>query len=71
MTCFNLLQMIETQAELRSALANIKELENIIRELEVQKTQLESKLSQTDSSEDSKLVEDLNNQVRRVIKSCS
>lgn len=64
MTCFNLLQMIETQAELRSALANIKELEKNIRELEVQKTQLDSKLSQTDSSEESKLVEDLKNQVR-------
>ncbi|GAA6089757.1 centromere-associated protein E isoform X1 [Tachysurus ichikawai] len=49
--------MIETQAELRSALANIKELEKNMCELEVQKTQLESKVSQTDSSDENKLVE--------------
>ncbi|XP_058236857.1 centromere-associated protein E [Hemibagrus wyckioides] len=62
----NVEMMIETQAELRSALANIKELEKNIRELEVQKTQLESKLSRTDSSEESKLVEDLKNQIDRL-----
>ncbi|KAK3511021.1 hypothetical protein QTP70_029023 [Hemibagrus guttatus] len=62
----NVEMMIETQAELRSALANIKELEKNIRELEMQKTRLESKLSQTGSSEESKLVEDLKNQIDRL-----
>lgn len=63
MTCLNLMQMIETQAELRAALANIKELEQNMGKLEVEKTRLESKLSQTDSSEETKLVEDLKIQV--------
>ncbi|XP_027012210.2 centromere-associated protein E isoform X2 [Tachysurus fulvidraco] len=53
----NVEMMIETQAELRSALANIKELEKNMCELEVQKTRLESKVSQTDSSNENKLVE--------------
>lgn len=72
-TYFTPSQMIETQAELRSALANIKELERNVRELEVQKIQLESKLSQTDSSEKSTLVEDLKTQVftRQVLESRS
>ncbi|KAK2817883.1 hypothetical protein Q7C36_021816 [Tachysurus vachellii] len=61
----NVEMMIETQAELRSALANIKELEKNMRELEVQKTQLESKVSQTDSSEENKLV-DLKIQIDRL-----
>ncbi|XP_034156118.2 centromere-associated protein E isoform X2 [Pangasianodon hypophthalmus] len=59
----NVEMMIETQAELRSALANIKELEQNMHELEVQKTQLESRVSQTDSSEESKRVEDLKIQI--------
>lgn len=63
MTLLRLMQMIETQAELRAALAKIKELEQNMHELEVQKNQLESKLSQTDSSDESKLVEDLKIQV--------
>ncbi|XP_053471518.1 centromere-associated protein E isoform X3 [Ictalurus furcatus] len=62
----NVETMIETQAELRSALANIKELERNVRELEVQKIQLESKLSQTDSSEKSTLVEDLKTQINHL-----
>lgn len=62
--------MIETQAELRSALANIKELEKNMCELEVQKTQLESKVSQTDSSDENKLVE-LKIQVRLFTESHS
>ncbi|KAF7689663.1 centromere-associated protein E isoform X1 [Silurus meridionalis] len=59
----NVEMMIESQAELRSALANIKELERNIRELEGQKDRLESKLTQTDNSEESKLVEGLKIQV--------
>ncbi|MCJ8747829.1 hypothetical protein PDJAM_G00157970 [Pangasius djambal] len=62
----NVEMMIETQAELRSALANIKELEQNMHELEVQKTQLESRLSQIDSSEESILVEDLKIQINNL-----
>ncbi|KAI5629562.1 centromere-associated protein E isoform X2 [Silurus asotus] len=62
----NVEMMIESQAELRSALANIKELERNIRELEGQKDRLESKLTQTDNSEESKLVEDLKIQVNHL-----
>lgn len=63
MACFNLIQMIETQAELRATLADIKRLEKDKCDLEMQKAQLESKLSETDNSEESKLVEDLKTQV--------
>ncbi|KAF5902614.1 centromere-associated protein E, partial [Clarias magur] len=59
----NVEMMIETQAELREALANIKQLEKNKCDLEMQKTQLESKLSERDSSEESRLVEDLKTQI--------
>lgn len=55
--------MIETQAELRAALAKIKELERNVKGLEGQKSRLESKLSQTHSSEDGEALEDLKIQV--------
>ncbi|TSK17800.1 Centromere-associated protein E [Bagarius yarrelli] len=64
----NVEMMIETQAELRSALANVKELEKNVRELEVQKTQLESQLSQTDGGEKTKLVEDLRNRIAQLLE---
>ncbi|KAM9454725.1 centromere-associated protein E [Clarias gariepinus] len=59
----NVEMMIETQAELRATLADIKRLEKDKCDLEMQKAQLESKLSEKDNSEESKLVEDLKTQI--------
>ncbi|XP_062866436.1 centromere-associated protein E isoform X2 [Trichomycterus rosablanca] len=64
----NVEMMIENQEELRGALANIKELKEKIRDLEVQRDQLESKLSQLECSEDNQLVEDLKTQVNQLNK---
>ncbi|KAF4075058.1 hypothetical protein AMELA_G00230190 [Ameiurus melas] len=58
----NVEMMIETQAEFGSALSNIKDLERNVCEFEVQKIQLESKLSQTDGT----LVEDLKTQINHL-----
>lgn len=55
------MQMIETQAELREALAKIKELERNVHHM--QKNPLESKVSLMDGGDESKAVEDLKAQV--------
>lgn len=62
-TCPNFMQMIEIQAELREELAKRKDLEGKVQKLNAQKNQLESKVSQTDRSDESKVVEDLKLQV--------
>ncbi|XP_076839139.1 centromere-associated protein E isoform X2 [Brachyhypopomus gauderio] len=61
----NVEMMIENQAELRGALENVKELQEKIRDLELQRVQLESNLSHS-GNEEYVLLEDLKNQIRQL-----